>query len=96
MSIPQPLEKLDPKALASGRSPEVEQAAPNAMRHDQEVPSEHDFNWAEPLRIAFVALAAAAVWFRVWEPFSPDQCDRHPGRFDWRIPDIQRSVRKHR
>jgi heavy metal translocating P-type ATPase len=69
MSIPQPLEKLDPKALASGRSPEVEQAAPNAMRHDQEVPSEHDFNWAEPLRIAFVALAAAAVWFRVWEPF---------------------------
>ena len=70
MSIPQPIEKLDPKALASGHSQErVEQVAPNAMRHDQEVPSEHDFNWAELLRIAFVALAAAAVWFRVWEPF---------------------------
>ena len=70
MSIPQPLEKLDPNALASGHIPErVERVAPNAMRHDQEVPSEHDFNWAELLRIAFVALAAAAVWFRVWEPF---------------------------
>ena len=70
MSIPQPIEKLDPNALASGHSQErVEQVAPNAMRHDHEVPSEHDFNWAELLRIAFVALAAAAVWFRVWEPF---------------------------
>jgi len=70
MSIPQPIEKLDPNALASGHSQErVEQVAPNAMRHDQEVPSEHDFNWAELLRIAFVAVAAAAVWFRVWEPF---------------------------
>jgi heavy metal translocating P-type ATPase len=25
--------------------------------------------WAELARIAFVALAAAAVWFRLWEPF---------------------------
>ena len=25
--------------------------------------------WAELVRIAFVALAAAAVWFRLWEPF---------------------------
>jgi heavy metal translocating P-type ATPase len=25
--------------------------------------------WAELIRIAFVALAAAAVWFRLWEPF---------------------------
>jgi len=33
--------------------------------------SEHDhpFEWSEIVRIAFVALAAAAVWFRVWEPF---------------------------
>ncbi|HSZ02987.1 MAG TPA: cation-translocating P-type ATPase [Terriglobales bacterium] len=70
MSIPQPIEKLDPNAPASGHSQErVERVAPNAMRHDQECPSEHDFNWTELLRIAFVALAAAAVWFRVWEPF---------------------------
>src|SRR6266852_4713522 len=31
---------------------------------------EHGFEWVELIRIAFVALAAAAVWFRVWEPFS--------------------------
>ena len=33
--------------------------------------SEHDhpFEWSEIARIVFVALAAAAVWFRLWEPF---------------------------
>jgi heavy metal translocating P-type ATPase len=30
---------------------------------------EHRFEWVELLRIAFVTLAAAAVWFRLWEPF---------------------------
>jgi len=30
---------------------------------------EHGFEWTELIRIAFVALAAAAVWFRLWEPF---------------------------
>ena len=30
---------------------------------------EHRFEWVELARIGFVALAAAAVWFRVWEPF---------------------------
>jgi heavy metal translocating P-type ATPase len=29
---------------------------------------EHGLEWLELARIAFVALAAAAVWFRVWEP----------------------------
>jgi cation transport ATPase len=29
----------------------------------------HSVEWAELVRIAFVALAAAAVWFRLWEPF---------------------------
>ena len=34
-------------------------------------PSEHEhgFEWAEIIRITFVGLAAAAVWFRLWEPF---------------------------
>jgi cation transport ATPase len=33
--------------------------------------SEHDhpFEWSEIVRIVFVGLAAAAVWFRLWEPF---------------------------
>jgi heavy metal translocating P-type ATPase len=30
----------------------------------------HGFDWAEALRIAFVALGAIAVWFKLWEPFS--------------------------
>src|ERR1700692_122579 len=31
---------------------------------------EHAFEWTEMVRIALVGLAAAAVWFRVWEPVS--------------------------
>ena len=31
---------------------------------------EHAFEWAEMVRIALVGLAAAAVWFRLWEPVS--------------------------
>lgn len=30
----------------------------------------HAFEWLEMVRIALVALAAAAVWFRLWEPVS--------------------------
>ena len=37
--------------------------------HDEEHHHEHSFEWPEALRIALVAIAAAAVWFRVWEPF---------------------------
>ncbi len=29
----------------------------------------HRVDWADLARISFVALAAAAVWFRLWEPF---------------------------
>jgi Cd2+/Zn2+-exporting ATPase/Cu+-exporting ATPase len=38
--------------------------------HDDGHDHSHGFDWAEALRIAFVALAAAAVWFKLWEPFS--------------------------
>ncbi|MGO9275762.1 MAG: heavy metal translocating P-type ATPase [Terriglobia bacterium] len=31
--------------------------------------SEAGFEWVELVRIGFMALAAIAVWFRVWEPF---------------------------
>jgi len=30
----------------------------------------HGVGWTELVRISFVAIAAAAVWFRLWEPFS--------------------------
>ena len=36
--------------------------------HDHEHEHEHEFSWLEGMRIALVALAAAAVWFRLWEP----------------------------
>ncbi len=37
-------------------------------QHDHE--HEHGFSWIEAARILLVALAAAAVWWRVWEPFT--------------------------
>src|SRR5437870_10043127 len=37
---------------------------------EQEVMAEdHRLEWKEAARIVFVALACAAVWFRIWEPF---------------------------
>jgi cation transport ATPase len=35
-------------------------------------PPEHEqgFEWMDLVRIGFVALAAAAVWLRLWEPFA--------------------------
>jgi Cd2+/Zn2+-exporting ATPase/Cu+-exporting ATPase len=47
----------------------------HAHGHDYDQASAHDhdhdhaFEWPEMLRIALVALAAAGVWWRVWEPF---------------------------
>src|SRR5580700_3249178 len=46
-----------------GESPHPEAKDPSLSEH------EHGFEWTEIVRIVFVALAAAAVWFRVWEPF---------------------------
>jgi heavy metal translocating P-type ATPase len=37
--------------------------------HDDDHGHEHPFDWPETLRIGLVAVAAAAVWFRVWEPY---------------------------
>ncbi len=38
--------------------------------HDPDRDHEHAFEWPAAMRIALVALAAAAVWFRLWEPFA--------------------------
>ena len=66
MSTPQPLEKLDltTSLPSDDRQKSLEHVNSNDTRH------EHDFEWLELIRIGFVVLAAAAVWFRVWEPFS--------------------------
>src|SRR5258708_976004 len=37
--------------------------------HDHEA-HDHGFEWQEGIRILLVAVAAALVWFRVWEPFA--------------------------
>jgi heavy metal translocating P-type ATPase len=37
--------------------------------HDHDEGHEHELEWPEMLRIALVAAAAAAVWWRLWEPF---------------------------
>src|SRR5690349_1385298 len=37
--------------------------------HEHEAAREYGWEWPEILRIGFVAIAAAAVWWRVWEPF---------------------------
>jgi heavy metal translocating P-type ATPase len=61
-------------------SPLIEKSPTNALeRNSQEMKdlrlgAEHAedagrVEWAELIRIAFVVLAAAAVWFRIWEPF---------------------------
>jgi heavy metal translocating P-type ATPase len=41
----------------------------DAAHYDHEDGDEHVLEWPEMLRIALVAVAAAAVWWRVWEPF---------------------------
>ena len=40
----------------------------DSLAHEQPE-LEHAFDWPEMLRIALVAIASAAVWFRIWEPF---------------------------
>jgi heavy metal translocating P-type ATPase len=46
--------------------PEPTDTLPNLASEEDH---EHGFEIVEVLRVAFVALAAAAVWFHLWEPF---------------------------
>ena len=41
---------------------------PHEYDDDRDGPG-HALEWRDVARVAFVALAAAAVWFRLWEPF---------------------------
>ena len=54
--------------------PHLSQTRNSPERNEPDAGAEHEqhghrVEWAELARIAFVALAAAAVWFRLWEPF---------------------------
>ena len=47
------------------KAPELNEPDPGSEREEHG----HGVEWAELVRIAFVFLAAVAVWFRLWEPF---------------------------
>jgi heavy metal translocating P-type ATPase len=60
-------------------APTLVKAPGDVNEHERETPPDqdddhedhsHGFGWLEATRIAFVALAAVAVWFKLWEPFS--------------------------
>ncbi len=53
-----------PLQTSSSQMADPERIQPSDAEH------EHAFEWADLARIGFVVLAAAAVWFRIWEPFA--------------------------
>src|ERR1700736_6383705 len=65
MGTPQSVEQMRTTASPFSGAPEMKRPD-NGSEHAEQ---EHGFEWVELIRIAFVAFAAAAVWFRVWEPF---------------------------
>jgi len=54
-----------PHLSETRKSPKLNEPAPGTESEEHG----HGVEWAELVRIAFVFLAAAAVWFRLWEPF---------------------------
>jgi len=56
---------------------------------------EHGVELAEVLRVVFVALAAAAVWFHVWEPFHKVSVIGLAATLIGGYPHLQRSIREH-
>ena len=67
-----PADKLAQQAMGRTTIPAARGACAHEhdyeCEHDHEDDHEHAFGWVEGGRIAVVALAAAAVWFRLWEP----------------------------
>jgi Cd2+/Zn2+-exporting ATPase/Cu+-exporting ATPase len=57
-----------PPGPAPDRAPEAE-ARRAEGEHEYEAEHEHALDWPEMLRIGLVAIAAAAVWWHLWEPF---------------------------
>ncbi len=67
---------MSPVAEHSSKSPAIQHSAANshAADHkpgidDHDHDQEHGFEWLDVARVLFVALAAAAVWFHLWEQF---------------------------
>jgi P-type Cu+ transporter len=73
MTVPKRVESLDPQPHPLPTfQPSVANQHHDDHEHDHEDAHEHDhgFEWPEAVRIAFVGLAAGAVWFRIWEPLT--------------------------
>jgi len=67
MGLPKLFERYDGRLqLHKGGKPTEMAESDGRAEHAQ---PESGFKWVELLRIAFVTLAAAALWFHVWEPF---------------------------
>jgi len=66
-------ERLTPPAHLRHRDAHDDRNAPDDA-HGEGPDHDHEhgagLEWAELVRIGVVALAAAAVWFRIWEPFA--------------------------
>jgi heavy metal translocating P-type ATPase len=63
------VELRPPAATNDANSATATGAAGDDVHDEHEHDPHYAFEWPEALRIALVALAAAAVWFRIWEPF---------------------------
>ena len=57
-----------PAALDEDRR-QADDPSAQSSDHEHDHDDAHAFAWPEALRMGLVALAAAAVWFRVWEPY---------------------------
>jgi heavy metal translocating P-type ATPase len=66
MSASPTIEKSVTNPPQFGETPKSAEPDPSAEHEEHG----HGLEWTELVRIAFVALAAAAVWFRLWEPFA--------------------------
>jgi len=64
-----PALSLEDQALNRTIVPAAHGASHECDDHEQD-DHEHAFEWTEMVRIVLVGLAAAAVWFRLWEPVS--------------------------
>jgi heavy metal translocating P-type ATPase len=63
------VELRPPVATNDANSATLTGAAGDDVHDEHEHDPHYAFEWPEALRIALVALAAAAIWFRIWEPF---------------------------
>jgi len=69
---------LEEQASERTTAPAASDQGPKHDHHDHDHDDDHEdghddahgFDWLETARIAFTALAAVAVWFKLWEPFS--------------------------